>query len=360
MIGARVYWRPDVERLTQRTLELVDIASESRHEAAILEHVAAELPPAFTVSHEPGEWVLAHQGQNPRLVLAGHVDTVPAQGNFPGRLQDGTVHGLGAADMKGGIAVMLEIADRLGGAGPQAGTIPTTLVFFAREELAVAHSPLRALFARAPDLLGAELAIMLEPTANTVQVGCLGNIVATAEFDGVACHSARPWQGRSAIDAALPALRRIADRAPREAEVGGHTFTEVVSVVGLHAGVADNVIPGRASARINFRYAPGRAAADAEAELRDLLGEAARVEIVSNAPSAAVPLGNRLVDALTDASGRPASPKIAWTPVAEFAAAGLDAINFGPGDPAFAHRADEQVGAEALQTCFRALMALIG
>jgi succinyl-diaminopimelate desuccinylase len=352
-----------MDRLTARTVELIDIPSPSLSEAEILAWIAARLPDSFTIMHEPGEWVVAQLGSGPGLVLAGHVDTVPEQGNLPARVDGGIIAGLGASDMKGGLAVMLELAEWLAGTGvPQAagpGASAVTLLFFAREELAVALSPVKRIIAEIPQVANAELVVVLEPTACAVEVGCLGNIVATARFEGIACHSARPWLGRSALDDALPTLSRIAARAPVEVTVAGHLFTEVANVVGIDAGVADNVIPPVAELRVNYRYAPGREPAAAEAEVLELLGGATSAEIVSHAPAAAVPTGNRWVDALAAASGMPPRPKIAWTPVAEFAAAGIDAVNFGPGDPSAAHRADEWIETAALTRCFTALRRLI-
>lgn len=368
-----------VDRLIARTVELIDIPSESRDEAAALAWVAAQLPDCFEVTHEPGEYVVARAGAGPGLVLAGHVDTVPAQGNLPARLRDGRIAGLGASDMKGGVAVMLELADWFCGAGGRGaagsgaggtqaagpgtqlpGAPALTLVLFAREELAVELSPVPGIIAAFPEIAGAELVVVLEPTACAVEVGCLGNIVATARFEGVACHSARPWLGRSAVNDALATLERIAARAPVEVSApGGHVFTEVVNVVGLHAGVADNVIPPLAEVRVNYRYAPGHGPAAAEADLLELMVDATASRIESNAPAAAVPDGNPWVERLAALSGRPARPKLAWTPVAEFAAAGIDAVNFGPGDPAAAHRADEWIETAALVRCFDALRALL-
>jgi succinyl-diaminopimelate desuccinylase len=352
-----------MDRLTERTAELIDIPSESRAEAAALAWVAGQIPAGWEVSHEPGEWVVARRGSGPGIVLGGHVDTVPAQGNLPARIEDGVIRGLGASDMKGGVAVMLELADWLSGTGGMPATGPeatsVTLFFFAREELPVALSPITAMLAAEPQIAQAQLVVMLEPTDGVVEVGCLGNIIATARFEGVACHSARPWLGASAIDAAIPTLARIAAREPREAIVEGHVFTEVVSTVALHAGVADNVIPPLAELRVNFRYAPGRDPAEAEADVLELLSGATAAEIVSHAPAGAVPRANRTVDALARLSGQAPRPKIAWTTVAEFAAAGIDAVNFGPGTPAAAHKADEWIEIASLRRCFAVLRDLI-
>jgi succinyl-diaminopimelate desuccinylase len=352
-----------MDRLTARTVELIDIPSQSLSEAEILAWVAGQIPDGWSVVHEPGEWVVARSGEGPGLVLGGHVDTVPAQDNLPAELRDGVIAGLGASDMKGGVAVMLELADWLSGTGgmPAAGPAARslTLIFFAREELSVTLSPISGILQRFPELREAELVVMLEPTDCVVEVGCLGNIVATARFDGVASHSARPWLGRNAIDAALPTLAWLGERGPVEVDVGGFAFTEVLSAVGIEAGIADNVIPATCEVRFNYRYAPGRDPDEAETELREALGSADHVEIRSHAVAGTVPIANRWVDALARASGQPPRPKIAWTTVAEFGAAGVDAINFGPGAPAAAHRADEWIETAALGRCFEALRALI-
>ncbi len=352
-----------MDRLTERTLELINIPSESRAEADALAWVASRIPAGWEVSHEPGEWVVARLGNGPGIALGGHVDTVPAQDNLPARIADGVIRGLGASDMKGGIAVMLELAEWLSRTGgPQAtgpGGPPVSLFFFAREELPVALSPISRMLAAEPQIAEAELVVMLEPTDCAVEVGCLGNIIATARFEGVACHSARPWLGSNAIDAAIPALARLAGRGPLEVTVEGHVFTEVVSAVAIDAGVADNVIPPLAELRVNYRYAPGRDPADAEGDVLALLSDATSAEIVSHAPAGAVPRANRWLDALAEASGQAPRPKLAWTTVAEFGAAGIDAVNFGPGAPAAAHKADEWIETDALERCFSVLRDVI-
>ncbi len=342
------------DRLAARTLELVDLPSESRDEARAAAHVLEVLRAGGVDARDAGDTcVLAElpgPAGAPLVVLAGHLDTVPAQGNRPGRRDPGAVHGLGAADMKAALAVMVELALAL-----RDPSCRVALCFFGREELGIADSALTPLLAREPGLRAADLAVVMEPTANALHAGCLGNVNATWTFHGTAGHSARPWLADNAIHRAAAGIARLAEVEPEPVSFGGLTFTEVASVTRIAGGIADNVVPDTVSCHVNHRYAPGRSAAEAEARLAELCAaESSSLEILSNAPSGAVASGP-LVDRLVAAGGLEVAPKQAWTPVAEFALAGVDAVNFGPGDPAFAHRRDEQVRIDALLAGARTL-----
>jgi succinyl-diaminopimelate desuccinylase len=302
------------------------------------------------------------------VILAGHVDTVPLGRSAPGRREGGTLHGRGASDMKSGLAVMLQIADSLthataspGGESDLDSDVDVGLLFFGREELPFAESALVPLLERRPELSGASLAIVLEPTANRLELGCLGNLNAEVVFEGEAAHTARPWLGRNAIHAAIAALAPVSDLPVRDVEVDGLLYREVASVTTIQGGVATNVVPDRAGAHVNFRYAPTHTPAEAERRLRELLGHpSATVEIVGNAPPGPVPVGNALVERLRTAGDLAVGPKQAWTPVAEFGLVGVDAVNFGPGDPQYAHRDDEQVEVAALVRSYEVLRAFLG
>jgi len=333
------------ERLAARTLELVDIPSESRDEERLAAHVTEVLRAGGVVVRDLGDTcVLAGPAEAP-VLLAGHLDTVPAQGNRPGRIEDGRVHGLGASDMKGALAVMLELV--LAGA-------PYRCLFFGREELPSSESALAPLLERDP--LEAELVVMMEPTACELHAGCLGNIGATWAFLGRSGHSARPWTADNAIERAAAGVTALAAQAPAPHVFDGLEFVEVASVTRIAGGIADNVIPDRAECHVNFRYAPGRTPAEAEARLAELCAGHGELRIESNSPSGPVATGPR-VAALVAAGGLTRAPKQAWTPVAEFGMAGLDAVNFGPGDPAQAHRRDESVEIAALERAYRVLEA---
>jgi succinyl-diaminopimelate desuccinylase len=337
-----------LDRLAARTLELVDIPSESGDEAPLAEHVAAVLRAGGVEVLDLGDTcVLARPaGVRPPVLLAGHLDTVPAQGNRPGRRDGDRVVGLGASDMKGALAVMIELA--LAG-------VPYGCLFFGREELPADRSALRPLLERARDEIAAELVLMMEPTGNAIHAGCLGNIGATWRFHGRAGHSARPWEADNAIHAAAAAIAAFARHEPDPHEFDGLVFREVASVTRIAGGIAANVIPAEAEAHVNFRYAPGRSPAQAEARLAELCA-GGELQVDSNAPSGPVATANPHARRLAELGALDVAPKQAWTPVAEFGQFGLDAINFGPGEPAQAHQRDEYVDGAALVRCYDLLV----
>src|SRR4051794_22135943 len=336
--------------LAARTLELVDIPSESREEAALAAHVLDVVPGERAAGDGCQQAGVTSRGERPLVLLAGHLDTVPAQGNRPGRRDGGAVHGLGAADMKGAVAVMVELARA--GIG---GAVDVGYVFFGREELPVSEGSLTALLGREPGLETADLVVMMEPTANQIHAGCLGNVNATWTFEGVSGHSARPWLADNAIEHAARGVLALAAVGPTEHRFEGLTFTEVASVTRVEGGIAQNVIPDRAVAHVNYRYPPGMAAEEAEARLREWCSPYGSLTIDSVAPSAPVAVSHPLVATLRAAGDLAVEPKQAWTPVAEFALRGLPAVNFGPGDPKYAHRRDEQVSDAALRRAYDVL-----
>jgi succinyl-diaminopimelate desuccinylase len=348
------------ERLAKRTLELIDIPSESGNEGDIREHLLALVPAELTSDYAHDEAYFFVRERRPGaalVVLAGHYDTIPAQGNLPGRIAEGAVHGLGASDMKGGVAVAVELLRDL--ARDELGPYDVALLLFGREELSTEHNPLPALFAASSALRDASLAVLLEPTDGQIQAGCLGHLTARLSFRGVSGHSARPWQADNAIERAIEGLAPVLAHEPRDAVVGGLTFREVLSVTRFASGTADNVIPDLAVATVSFRYAPDRAPAEAESHVRALLGGGADIEITGNSPPGAVVTGNPLVRALVDAGARGIEPKQAWTNVADFTANGIDAVNFGPGHAAQAHRRDEHVEISALVHAYETLRAFL-
>jgi len=341
--------------LARLALDLVDIPSVSRHEQAVTAWIAervAAMPGMRVVHRQDDAIVFGPPGGPADVVLAGHSDTVPEQGNLPGRLEDGAVHGLGAADMKGSLAVMVALAGELEQLAPE---LTPLFVVFGREEVAIEESVLAGLLDDCPAILEARLAVMMEPTANRLQLGCLGNIRASLEFRGVSAHSARPWLGVNAIHEAVRGLRGVAEAEPTDVLLDGLPFREVLSVTEIAGGIANNVIPDRVACGLNFRYAGHRTPAQAEERLRELVGAAGELRVLSNAPAAPVAVENPLLRRLRAAGDLAVEPKQAWTPVAEFAARGLDAVNLGPGDPAFAHRRDERVGVDAMSSTLSVL-----
>ncbi len=348
------------DRLAQRTLELVDIPSESLHEAAIRDRLRSLVPAPFAPVFEGDEaflWAAPRRPDTPLLILAGHYDTVPAQDNVPGRIDDRAVHGCGASDMKGGVAVALELARELADTGP--GAVDVALLLFGREELPPEHNPLPALFDATPLAVEADLAVVLEPTDLTIQVGCVGSLTAAVTFHGVSGHAARPWLADNAIHRAVEGLARAATFERREATIDGLPFYEVLSVTRIQGGMADNVVPDRVVATLNFRYPPDREPEDAERFVRSLVPTDATVEIVGNSRPGAVVVDAPLVRALRSVGDFSIEPKQAWTNVADFTARGIPAVNFGPGATRYAHARDERVEIEALERAYVALRSLV-
>jgi succinyl-diaminopimelate desuccinylase len=339
--------------LAQRTLDLVNIASESRSEAELYRYVLGAVP--LEQAYSDGESVLfAKRAGKPLVLLAGHTDTVPAQGNLPGRIEDGAVVGLGASDMKGGLAVMIELGRW---AADTELAYDLALLFFPREELGPAENPLPGVFERTGLVDEAQLVICLEPTDNTLQLGCLGNLNARAIFEGKSAHSARPWLGVNAIKLAFDGLQQVLDTEPRDVDIDGLVFREVISVTQFNAGIASNVIPARAEAILNFRYAPDRTPESAIERVGELVGS--DVEILANSPPAHVASRSPLVEQLRAVGGFEVQPKQAWTNVADFAARGLDAINLGPGGTRYAHAVDERVEITELERTYDALQRFL-
>ena len=339
--------------LAERTLDLVNIPSESGRELEMYSYITSVVP--LDQAYSDGESVIfAQRSGKPLVLLAGHTDTVPAQGNLPGTIDDGSVVGLGASDMKGGLAVMIELARW---AAETELAYDLALLFFPREELGPDVNPLPGIFERTGLVDEAQLVICLEPTDNTLQLGCLGNLVARVVFEGKSAHSARPWLGVNAIRLAFDGLRHVLEAAPRDVEIQGLVFREVISVTQLRAGIASNVIPARAEATLNFRYAPDRTPDAAVNRVRELVGM--DVEILANSPPAHVALNSPLVDRLRAVGEFDVQPKQAWTNVADFAARGLDAVNLGPGATRYAHAVDERVEIAELERTYDALQRFL-
>src|SRR4051794_32556103 len=344
----------DADRLAARTLELVNIASPSGAETALMRYLADALPLEPAYADDDVRLVLPRgRVGRPFVLFAGHVDTVPEQGNFPGRVEDGAVHGLGASDMKGAVAVMLELALWAAAAEP---ALDAGFVFFTREEVALDESPLPRLFETGL-VEGADLVVVMEPTDNALHAGCVGSVNALARFRGESAHSARPWQGVNAI--LVAAERLLSLGPPLEVEIDGLAFRETLTPTLIRGGVAKNVVPDLVEVTLNFRYAPHRSRGDAERRLGDLIGPGIEWEPLDHAPAAHVNLSNPLLSSLRRAGGFEVQPKQAWTPVAQFAERGLDAINLGPGATRYAHRRDERVEIAELGRCFEALQRFL-
>lgn len=346
-----------LESLGERAEALCATPSPTGDEAEIcgeLETWARALFPAVQrVKNSLVVWVDGRgegQGEGRALVaLVGHVDTVPAheadRGRQP-RREGGKLHGTGASDMKSGVAVMLELAERL----PRDERFcDLVLVLYAREEGPFVENELADVLREVPELARAALAICPEPTDNQLQLGCLGSIHATFSFAGRAAHSARPWQGENAIHRAGALVAELYGRPPRDARSGGHVFREVLSATRIEGGRARNVIPERCSLNLNFRFAPDKTLEAASDELRALAKKhGAEIELVDLSPACPAFADNPLVQRLLSRTGVKAEPKQAWTDVARLAAQGIPAVNFGPGTTSQAHQQGEWVELAAL------------
>ncbi|HLI00120.1 MAG TPA: succinyl-diaminopimelate desuccinylase, partial [Acidimicrobiales bacterium] len=296
----------------------------------------------------------------PRVVLAGHLDTVPPNGNERPVIRGDVLAGLGAADMKGGLAVMVALAER---ADPP--RTATSWVFYAAEEVARVYSGLLAVAAARPDLLAGDVAILGEPTGSVVEAGCQGVLKADVTVTGSRAHTARPWTGVNAVHRLGPVIERVAQMPDRRPVLDGCEYREALQAVGVSGGVAANVVPDRATLQLNHRFAPDREPHQAEQALRALLapvldeGAGDRLEVTDQAPAAPPSLDHPVLSALVAATGAPARAKLGWTDVAFFAERGTPAANFGPGDPLLAHRPDEQVTAAELAHAHRVLADLL-
>ncbi len=356
--------RPNpVTDLLARCAQLVGIASVSHHETQIVDFVEAELRAAPWLEVERwGNNLVARTrlGRPWRLALAGHVDTVPPNGNERPRIEGDLLWGLGAADMKAGCAVFLELARTVSDLA-----IDVTYVFYECEEVEPEFNGLNKLFAARPDLLVADAAVLGEPTSARIEAGCQGTLHLDVTMTGERAHSARPWMGRNAIHRLGPVLERCATYSGRRPVLDGCEFREALQVVGVHGGVAGNVVPDRATARLNHRYAPDRTAADAVGHLREVLGDAVDeaggdvIELTDYADGARPNLTHPLLAPLALSVRQPPKAKLGWTDVAFFAAQGIPAANFGPGDPALAHAADERVERSEMEAVFAALESLL-
>lgn len=350
--------------LVALTGALVDVPSVSHDEAALAGWVADRLGrvPHLQVGRL-GDTVVARTdlGRAQRLLLGGHLDTVPpAPGAVPGAVVEGdAVRGLGAVDMKGGLAVLLDLAVSV--TDP---AVDVTYVFYACEEVARADNALAALARDRPDLLRADAAVLAEPTGGRVEAGCQGTARARLVLAGRRAHTARPWTGVNAVHRLQPALALLAGYEPRSVVLDGCTYTEQLQAVAVGGGVAGNVVPDRAELTVNFRFAPDRDEEAAAAELGRLLspafdeaaGDTMQVEDLAAGalPGLQVPLLARLVAA----TGTPRA-KVGWTDVATLAAVGVPATNFGPGDPLLAHTADEVVTRAELEQVRAALATVL-
>ncbi|GAS98364.1 succinyl-diaminopimelate desuccinylase [Mycolicibacterium canariasense] len=330
------------------TAALVDIPSESRHERRIADEIEAALrvqAPHFEVIRN-GDAVLArtHLGRPSRVLLAGHTDTVPVADNLPSRVEDGLMYGCGTSDMKSGDAVFLHLAATL--AEP---THDITLVMYDCEEIESSANGLGRIERELPDWLTADVAILGEPSGGFIEAGCQGTIRVVVSAAGTRAHSARSWLGDNAIHKLGAVLDRLSRYAARSVDIDGCVYREGLSAVRIDGGIAGNVIPDAASVTVNFRFAPDRSIDQAVAHVYEVFdGLNVSLEVTDAAAGALPGLTNPAAASLVAAAGGQVRAKYGWTDVSRFAALGIAAVNYGPGDPNLAHKVDEHVDIAAI------------
>jgi succinyl-diaminopimelate desuccinylase len=356
----------DAKDLFELTAALVAVPSESHHERELADLIEARLrerAPSLVIDRVAENVIVRTDlGHDRRVLLGGHLDTVPANaGNNVPRVEGDTLFGLGSADMKGGLAVLLRLAEGLQ-ADPTRATHDVTLVFYEAEEVRDQFNGLGIVMHADAELLAADFAVLLEPTDGWVEAGCQGVLVAKAGFDGERAHAARPWMGSNAIHTASDVLARLAEHQTDVVDVDGLQFRESFQVVGIEGGIAGkhNVVPDRCTLTVNRRFAPKYTPEEAEAQVRELLEGADDIEILQAQIAAPPNLHHPLVDEFVSGLSLPVRPKLGWTDVARFAAMGVPALNFGPGDPEIAHTQGEFVTRESIDRCYDALGRFVG
>jgi succinyl-diaminopimelate desuccinylase len=338
------------------TAALVDVASVSGSEGALADLVEEALRrlPHLTVDRD-GDAVVARTslGRRSRVLLAGHLDTVPLADNLPSRREGDRMYGCGTTDMKSGDAVLLHLAATL----PEPAH-DVTYVLYDNEEVAAERNGLRRLVEHHRDWLDADLAVLMEPTSGQVEAGCQGTLRVTVAVPGRRAHSARSWLGTNAIHAAAPLLAVLDAYPAREVDIDGCVYREGLNAVRIEGGVAGNVVPDLCAVTVNFRFAPDRTEEQALDHVREVLAPYA-VELTDSAPGALPGLAAPAARAFVDAVGLSPVAKLGWTDVARFAGLGIPAVNYGPGDPALAHTREEHVEVGRISACADLLRAYL-
>src|SRR6478609_2045612 len=332
------------------TRAICDIPSVSGDERVLADAIHEALRGLTHLKiHRDGDTIVARTdlGRDQRVVIAGHIDTVPINDNVPTRdiTEDGQpfLWGRGTVDMKAGVAVQLKLATEL-----TAPRVDITWMWYDHEEVDADLNGLTRLAKTRPDLFAADFAILGEPSDGEVEGGCNGTLRAIVRTTGVRAHSARAWIGENAIHRAAPILARLAEYRAREVPVEGLLYRESLSAVRIAGGVAGNVIPDACEVEVNYRFAPSKSAADAEAHIRNLLA-GFDVEITDAAEGARPGLDAPIAQEFVAAVGAEPRPKYGWTDVARFSALGIPAVNYGPGDPHLAHHDEERVPIDQIE-----------
>ncbi|WP_406342994.1 succinyl-diaminopimelate desuccinylase [Streptomyces sp. NBC_01578] len=339
----------DGPALTARLVDFPSVSGDEKELADAIETALRALPHLAVDRFGNNVVARTQLGRAERVVLAGHIDTVPIADNVPSRLdENGVLWGCGTSDMKSGVAVQLRIA----------ATVPEpnrdlTFVFYDNEEVAAHLNGLGHVADAHPDWLEGDFAVLLEPSDAQVEGGCQGTLRVFLRTEGERAHSARSWMGFNAIHAAAPILGRLAAYEPRRPVIDGLEYREGLNAVRIEAGVANNVIPDACTVVVNYRYAPDRSAEEALAHVHEVFADCGVVEFtVDDHSGAAMPgLSHPAAKAFMAAVGGTAQPKFGWTDVSRFGALGVPAVNYGPGDALLAHKRNEHVAVDRITHC---------
>ncbi len=329
------------KNLVELTIDVCNIESSSGNEAELASAIFNALQPLghLSVSRDGNAVIASTSHGLPRVLIAGHIDTVPPVGNLPAQLhhfeREQVIVGRGSVDMKGGVAVMLKLAAEL-----TTSKFDVTWIFYDNEEVDSSLNGLGRIARNTPEVLEGEFAVLCEPTSALVEGGCNGTLRALVKTSGVKAHSARPWMGDNALHKLAPALQTLSEYQPQTLLVDGLEYRESLNAVRIFGGIAGNVIPDAASVEVNYRFAPSRSVAEAQGQVSEIFS-GFEVEFVDLASGARPGLDTEPAQQFLAATGKSARPKYGWTDVARFSELGIPAVNFGPGDPSLAHADNE-------------------
>lgn len=357
-----------VDELTRALVDIPSVSGDEKRLADAVEDSLRQLPHLDVTRLGDAVVARTNWGRAERVILAGHLDTVPIRDNIPSRVsEDGTqIIGRGAVDMKAGVAVFLSLA-----AAIKEATRDLTFVFYDHEEVEASKNGLGRIASQAPEFLAGDFAILGEPTSAVIEGGCQGTLRADVRLTGIAAHSARAWKGVNAIHLAAPLLEALAQYESRTVVVDGLEYREGLNAVGIRGGIAGNVIPDDCVVTVNSRFAPRYSVEDAKRIFTEFVDGAYRgtgiladIDWTDESPGARpgldAPLANEFAAAVEAVNGQPPRAKLGWTDVARFGELGIPAVNYGPGNPELAHTDDEACNIQEILTCRAALGAWLG
>jgi succinyl-diaminopimelate desuccinylase len=344
----------DVVALTEAVVDVESVSQDEQELADLIEEALRGLPHLEVTRIGHSLVARTGLGRDERVVIAGHIDTVPLNRNLPVR-NDGTrLHGLGTCDMKGGVAVALRLAREVNEPNRD-----LTFVFYEAEEIDDVYNGLGIIAKERPDLVEGDFAILMEPSDAVVEAGCQGTLRVEVMVRGERAHSARSWRGSNAIHGAGEVLRRLESYDARKPVIDGLEYHEGLNAVWITGGVASNVLPDECVVTVNYRFAPDRSESEALVFLKEFF-EGYEVVVTDSAPGALPGLGVPAAKAFVEAVGGTVNPKFGWTDVARFTGLGIPAVNYGPGDPMLAHKQEEFVPIDQLRSCEQTLRAWLG